>query len=403
MDFPTLRERLTQFDPIFLPDIQERKLRIVEKTGRWAGDVLSADLMNQEKVASQILDICDKNEAGRPISFDFFIHLKYESVLIRDIDRCLVALVALFQSYKANIRIIIHSKYSEGSWHGVQTLIKSFYSAMNQTNGAGFRLVAPFGEFNESEMATLFDLGVRIRFAAGWGIGGPSDGVYPINANALRAFSEFGFQAVINWYTHDGNLLAFEEQIENLMAANCNSGFSLPLVSQNPYYRFEPNFPSLPDMLEYCDLLARMYKQYPYYDDTFSPLSDLAVLVKNGGWNTKLSVPRTINMMIDEDGGATVYRQSPAMAIHWSTLDNILKTPLANLKEGFFEFINNIWQWENVPYCKECRWRYICGGLDPLKDHNPQSKDLDAMCGHRKLFLEHFMIMRAPDFELSGD
>ena len=72
-------------------------------------------------------------------------------------------------------------------------------------------------------------------------------------------------------------------QIDNLLAVNLSSGLSLPLVSQNPYYQWGPGFPELPEALEYCRLLTRTYKKYPYYDDVFAPLDMLVSLITEGG------------------------------------------------------------------------------------------------------------------------
>jgi hypothetical protein len=262
---------------------------------------------------------------------------------------------------------------------------------------APLTLVAPFGEYREAEMEALFNLGVRLKYTSGWIQGCSANQIPAIDADVLRNLSEFGFRVPIDWYVHENNIQTFEAKIQNLLIANFSAGFSLPLVSQNPYYRFEPGFPNLPDALAYCQLLMQTYKEYPYYDDVFYPLNVLAMLVKEGGWIPRLNIPTAINFILDEKGHIGIFRQSPALSHSWSNISEMAATPLDELRNRFLQFSNDAWKWENIPFCRECCWRHVCGGLD-LNSVGLSHGKLDAMCGYRKLFLEHFATLRAPDY-----
>ena len=321
------------------------------------------------------------------------IHLLHEAIALDGICPALIAL-AEFLGLAARTQIVIHLDQPFADWSVIQSLAKSMRASSGRAKEAYIELIAPFGEFREAEMESLFNVGVRVRFVAGWTKGCPPDQPLLVNAGVLRSFSELGFRAPIEWYVHADNMQTFEEQIPNLLVENYSSGFSLPLVSQNPYYQFGPGFPALPDALDYCQLLARTYKRYPYYDDVFSPLTDLALLIREGGWHSKLNISTAVNFFLDAEGRVGLYRQSPALALAWTTVSEVAATSLDVLRNRFLEFTGKAWQWEKVPYCRECGWRYACGGLDAAA---LSRKDLDTMCGHRKLFLEHFATLRAPD------
>jgi hypothetical protein len=395
MNFESIKPRLHQFEPVFLSVRESEILRVLEKSARVVCNVVPNGAVDEEQIIKQVDSFLSKAwDSDRQPPVWLSIHLFHEALVLDGICRALVTLAEFLGPTKT--KIIIHLAQPSADWSAIQALAKSLRETFDRSREiAGIELIAPFGEFHSAEMEALFNVGVRVRFAAGWTKGCPPDQFSPVNAGVLRSFSELGFRTPIEWYVHTGNMQAFEEQIPQLLIDNYASGFSLPLVSQNPYYQFGSGFPELPDAVDYCQLLARSYKQYPYYDDVFSPLTDLSLLVKEGGWHSKMNISTGINFILDAEGRVGLYRQSPALAKTWTNVSEVATTSLDILRNRFLEFTGNVWQWEKVPYCHECGWRYICGGLDAsaLPD-----KDMDTMCGHRKLFLEHFALLRAPDY-----
>ena len=110
-----------------------------------------------------------------------------------------------------------------------------------------------------------------------------------------------------------------------------------------------------------------------------------------------MNIPASVNFILDAEGHVSLYKQSPALALVWTTVSEVIATPLDTLRDRFLRFAGDAWQWEKVPYCRTCDWRYVCGGLDASANNCLASEDLDTMCGHRKLFLEHFATLRVPD------
>jgi hypothetical protein len=396
MNYENFKSRLQRFEPILLSNGEQGALRVLEKSARAVCDVALNDSDNGEIVneVESFLSKASDSNSNQQSPIKLSIHLVHETVGLEGTARALAALVKFLET-NVSARITIHSNQSVFDYAPILLLAKSLRETFQKE--VGIQLVAPFGEYREPEMEALFNLGVRVKYASGWIQGCSADQIPSIDAGVLRSLSEFGFRVPIEWYVHENNIQAFEAKIQNLLIANFSAGFSLPLVSQNPYYRFEPDFPSLPDALAYCQLLMQTYKEYPYYDDVFHPLNVLALLIKEGGWVSRLNIPAVLHFILDETGHIGIFRQSPALNHRWSSISEMAATPLDELRNRFLQFASDAWKWENVPYCRECCWRHICGGLDPNSNGGLSRDKLDTMCGYRKLFLEHFATLRAPD------
>jgi len=344
-----------------------------------------------------LLSNADVSNASQQSPIKLHIHLVHEAAQLDDVAPALASLVKFLQT-NVNARIIIYASQPLVDYAPVLSLTKSLRENLNLPKEVGIRLVAPFGEYRETEMEAFFNLGVRLKYASGWVNGGSKDQIAAVDAGVLRKLSEFGFRVPIEWYVHENSMQLFEAQIQNLLITNFSAGFSLPLVSQNPYYRFEPDFPNLPEAVAYCQFLARNYKEYPHFDDVFYPLNILALLIKQGGWSSILNLPSVLNFSLDERGQISVFRQSPTLGHRWASISEVLATSLEELRDQYLQFASVAWKWREIPYCEPCCWRHVCGGLDP-KSHNGLSRDkLDTMCGYRKLFLEHFANLRVPDY-----
>jgi hypothetical protein len=154
----------------------------------------------------------------------------------------------------------------------------------------------------------------------------------------------------------------------------------------------------LPGASEYCRLLVRAYTTHPHYDDVLSPLNELALLIRNGGWHPAFDVPLAIQLLVGEDGQLGLYRRAPAMAVAWKSTTEVISAAPEALRTSFFALASSVCRWGADTSCAECHWRYVCGGLDGaslLGDGAPLA--MSTMCEHRRLFLEHFARLRVPD------
>jgi hypothetical protein len=392
-----LQEQLRQFEPLILPLSAEEATRILSRFGNVACDVRCADPNDEERVIAEIGSLLLKAQEIEPAPLlRVFITVVYEALAQKDIRPALVAL-AEFLGTHTKTRIVIHAGQPSIDWPGIRDFAKQLRETLARPRDVDIQLMGPFAEYAESELEDLFNLGVRIQFAAGWTNGCPPDQFLMVDTKTLRAFSEFGFRTAVHWYAQANNIADFHECIPDILVANYNSGFALPLASENPYYKFGPGYPGLPAAVDYCRLLVLDYQKHPYFDDVLSPLSLLALLVKTGGWHPSLNISTVVQFVVNREGAIGVYRTSPALAMPWMSLSELLAKQPDVLKSSFLELVHENWAWENVPYCQKCRWKHICGGLGAPAESGLSTRVLDTMCEHRKLFLEHFAKARSGD------
>lgn len=401
MNLDTLKRRLLPFGAVLLNSGETGPVRVISCNGQVACDFELNSSLTDEQILGKVTSVLSEaREAGRdePL-IRTVIHVLQEAIVSAGASLALVALAEVLGA-KARARIIIHLDERFSDWDTIKSLAVAVRQDLSNPRDVGIELVSPFREFSEEKMVQLFDLGVRIRIAAGWDRGCEAGSILEVDPVAVRRLSKIGFRALVEWYVSADSIGMFEQRLPNLLTASFCSGFSLPLLCENPYYRPELGFPEMPDALEYCRFLARVYKEYPYYDDVFYPLNFIALIVKDGGWEQTLNIPTQIQLVVDGDGCVGVYRQCAAQALTWTRISELKAARREELRAQFLEFIRCGWNWHNRPYCCECGWRYMCGGLDVLKDDSRLMRYVECMCAHRKLFLEHFGLLRAPDFTI---
>lgn len=396
MNSKSLTSRLEQLGCIVLSDRERGVLRVVESLRLLFCDVVFKTSLNEDQIIARVesfLSGYGDRDSNQNRMVNLSLHVVHEAVDLDGIDSVL-ATVATILGSDAAARIVIYSNQRTFDYTPIIRLVKSLRNNVSVPKEVGILLVAPFGEYRGSEMETLFNLGVRLKYAAGWI---SKDLVPSVETDVLCDLSELGFCVPIEWYVCKHNIKKFESEIQYLLGANYSGGFSLPLVSRNPYYRFASGFPALPNELAYCRLLTRTYERYPHCDEMFYPLNALALLVKQGGWHSRLHIPATMDLLLDEKGHIGVFRQSPALKQHWMDVSRVATTSVDNLRNHFLQFANETRNWKSIPYCRDCCWRNICGGHD-LHSRNYACCDvLHTMCGYRKLFLEHFASIRPAD------
>jgi hypothetical protein len=104
-----------------------------------------------------------------------------------------------------------------------------------------------------------------------------------------------------------------------------------------------------------------------------------------------------IQVLIRADGSLAIYRQTPALCAPWMSLSALLSFKREVACESLICAAVEAWHWRKNQNCCGCCWRYICGGRDTPAQPNARIGEWDALCAHRKLFIEHFARVRAPD------
>jgi len=395
-----LESRLDQLEALVIKG-PTGGLRVVDKAARFACDV-AGDAVDKEIVARQVESFLSRcGDQSSTAMLRIGVDVVSEALALNGIDSTLAKLCQFLGPIRF-AQIKVHFGTAPRDWSLILDRLHAARGALGDQRNVEFLIVGPFIETAEVDMERLFAVGARVRFAAGWSLGNSASDRVDVDRRALRQFSEFGFRAAIEWYVHAQNTELLDERLTDLLLANYNSGLSLPLVSASPFYRFDHGFPALPSAPQYCDLLVRCYRKFPYYDDILSPLVDLALLVREGGWHFGWNVPKGLQFFINADGRISMYRQAPSLGQQWMEVGRFAEATVESLVREFREFIHDSWQWDRNEYCRLCRWRHICGGLDGFRITQVQESALDSMCNFRKLFLEHFARLRGADQLISG-
>lgn len=401
MDPESIGVRLRHLDALVLSG-SDGSLRVLDKSARVACDVPADGMRDEEAVAAEIEGVLSASADSRgepPIRLR--VNVVSEALALDGVGRAL-AVLAEFLKPQAAVQLVLHFAEPPQQWEPVLSLVKSLRETVSQPKDLAIRATGPFAATGEGEMESLFDLGVRVSFAAGWAQDAEPRFGRDVDMAALREFSRFGFRAPVAWHVHANNITEIEDRLPETLDSNYSSGFSLPLASCSPYYRIDEGRPELPDAAEYCRLLVRTYRQYPYYDDVLFPLNELALLVRDGGWHFELDIPAMIQMLVGSNGQVVLYRQTPASGVSWTGISEVAAGQPESLREDVLERAAEAWQWQKNPYCRQCCWRYICGGLDVSVPLSEAAGQMDPMCEYRKLFLEHFALARAPNVVLKA-
>lgn len=248
-------------------------------------------------------------------------------------------------------------------------------------------LSGPFTPLKEKIQEILADMVVQLHFAIGLWPGRRVEDA-PVWLPVLHDLARFGFRIPLVGYVHEGNCRQLPGILAEALSANQYSGFALPLAYHHPWYTFQPGQPALPDEMSYLQLLTEVYQDFPYFDDVFFPVAELARFVRAGGWNAADDVPSHLRLLAKPDG-VFVFRQVPALARPWMTWDDLARLARDHVPAALHEAHRTAFSWARNPACAPCAWRYVCGGFDPPEDptQTPPA-GFDVTCSHRKFFLE---------------
>lgn len=393
LDFAAIRGRLRHLEAVVLAG-SGGSLRVLAKSGRVAFDLPLRGGEDEETIAKQIEELLSNSTISRPERpIRLCLIVQSEALGLNDTYRALATLVG-FLGPQAVAEVLLCFSGPATEWRRALPKIRVLREVVG--GNVGIRVTGSFGPVSEDEMELLFALGVGITFEAGcsWLHGGVD-----LDLEVLRVFATFGFRVPVAWHVHESNIAEIEDKLDGVLASSCCSGFSLPLVSTSPFYRFDEGFPPLPDAAQYCQLLVRSYKRYPHYDDFFFPVNELALLIGNGGRHDGFDAPSFVRVLVGGDGQIGLYRQTPALASAWSNVSEVVRCREDELRHSFWRLVSGEWPWANHSYCRECVWRRICGGLEPPVCDDMATREVDSMCWYRKLFLEHFALARHSDGE----
>jgi hypothetical protein len=265
--------------------------------------------------------------------------------------------------------------------------LTSFFSNLSERIQSGTLHITLCGTFRKTsieDMEFLLEHNVRLQHV----IQNSKD--FAFDRDVLFHHADFGFRIPAIWYVHADNIddISFE-RIDDTMFSNYNSGFGVPLVSNNIFYQTS-NF-SLPDASQYLKLLSDIYKKYPYYDDVLFPLSSMAILCYSNGYSRFLNITRNIQLLIDNDEDISFLGHTPFWSVHWLSwkeLNSIHEDVFTKMLCDYAELQKRC----RLKKCQQCQWKYICGGEYSMTPN--KIEPLNIICRQHDFFFKIFLWQR---------
>jgi hypothetical protein len=375
--------------------VMDRAARI---TAHVPGEVGSPSL--EELARSQLSELladADKQDKKYPLRFFVQTSLEalYHSSDVRNaLPKLLAGLLRLENPY-----LLIDFSRPPRDWPLFAHWIYRFLWENKGLYGH-IHLRGPFPLLPDEVKDAFHDLGIQLEYTAGWQPDAGADSPEIAHPDALRDLARYGFRIPIRYYVHAGNQGHAAEVVDEGLRLNEYSGFSVPAIFHHPEY--DPSAsPPPPSAVAYAELLARLYYDFPDYDDIFQPIAELAVLMSEGGWNAQHDVPASIRLMVRPEQGIMIFRQVPAQAVPWIDCASLLSWPMADIVPRLLEFHRQRFAWSKHAFCGRCQWRYVCGGSDAVSVC-PHEADAvaRAACEYRMLFLEEFARKKAESMSL---
>lgn len=170
------------------------------------------------------------------------------------------AVGALRETHDVTLRF--HFDRSPPSWRRLWEQHVDFFKKDHHKNPFALQIYGPFTQMTDADKDFLFDQNSQLFFV--------HDSVvfsHAVRKTALD-LAEYGFQVPFVWHVHKENVKQIPNIMDEALALNHHSGFSLPLIDECFYKKTLPS----PLLDDYLKLLIHLYSTYPFYDRVFYPL-----------------------------------------------------------------------------------------------------------------------------------
>ncbi len=212
------------------------------------------------------------------------------------------------------------------------------------------------------------------------------------DGEVVASFTDFGFLMPVRFFVGANSLPSIEEDIPKALASNRSAGFSVPLVSESPF--FDVARDAVPAPAEYSNLLVRIYQSYPWFDGWLEPIAGLAMSFRSGGSFSRIDQTHfLLNFLIDQNGDIFKSRRIPRFGVKLASIDEVSDAEPDSIRD--LVVARGLGSLNRA--CQPCEWRCLCGGVDAHNAHPNRRTDSAnveqvflATCQYRILFLEYF-------------
>jgi len=134
----------------------------------------------------------------------------------------------------------------------------------------------------------------------------------------------------------------------------------LPLTENNHCIADES---LLPDPELYTEQLVKIYKAHIVPNWLLHPVSEFIRRLKEGGSGWCCSAAFGDTLAVDTKGD--IYLSPRLIGFPQYKIGNVFENNFINESKPVLEKVIDEFCVENIPVCKECAWKYLCGGICP--------------------------------------
>ena len=393
MSTPTLTDIVRAHEGV-LVDYQQDGLLLLDRSGQYLKYLPPDAEASQREDALQFLSevtvrtrLQKGQNNGSPQSGEFLgitVNLTLDS--ISDERECEgTALLVRGLAEKQRVHVVVYFREPPVKW---ETALEEFFAGLNDLlacERVDLLIVGPFVKMEESSKQSLMDHNVRLLFMHSPIAGGARES--EAAREVIYDIADFGFRVPVAWQIHAENVRTVRATIDEEMYANYTSGFALPLILYSPFYECIQDTYRLPQTQDYLELLADVYKSYPFYDDVLFPLSALATGAYRGGVCNTQQTAKSIQLLVQPGGDVRVFGHIPAVGAMWTSISKLRALEQTQIYDEFIRCCTNLRLQCLSSTCQQCQWNNLCGGEYTAESMQPYSVHCAVSGFFYKVFL----------------
>jgi hypothetical protein len=280
------------------------------------------------------------------------------------------ALTALLQQPTVDrVTITLHVAPQSQWWHWAAGVFRPLarVSAPESSPITVFRVMGTVGVPPESAGNQFVRAGIGLQYVwadAPLGLRHTLDE----QRKAITDLAEFGFRVPVAFYVHENNAGHIQDWVQRVLDWNHRSGFTLYPGEHHPVLRAARAFRPL-DTEAFVELASSLYRDFQFYDDVLDPPAAVWDRMKRA---TRNPVP----LLIDEEGSVRHFHKVPMLG---KILCNVEE--LGRRIPGILKAVSDTREGLSVGVaarCRDCQWRYVCRGVDEIRNGDRSHRRLQT-------------------------
>lgn len=356
----SLIERLRSHGGIVLPSpLDDGSTLLVDESCKWSYHLTAAEC--ERDTASEALVAFERSgcEVSSPEAVGCHLHVQVlqGKLDLEHVQRLGDAIGGAFPDARTKSITLTLNKTSETSdwWRRALPALESWVSCLRRGDERVTACVEGnlTGSVPDSVANRIASGGIRLRHVCT----DPDEDLSDERANALLLATRTGLRIPVVFYVAAGKAEAILECASKAVQASQYSGLSFRPIQAHPDY--DPaEFGEAITAQEYVAALNSIYAEFPYYDDVFEPIGDVAAQI-----DPAVPVKRRFKLLVDRAGRVGAFRKLPASghavrpAAAPASAESADVPPVRELRQAADTL-------ERHSRCGPCPWLQVCGGMD---------------------------------------